>query len=118
MRLDMKAALGEAIVTLGALFLLVAAVAGLRIACCLDRVDAYEITSVAAWRKIATRSLSFEISTDPATLVAVKAVGLRVTLSAVVYRLACKSAMIPDPVCIMIGSDTFAFVTRVAFTYL
>jgi hypothetical protein len=44
---------GEPVVALIALFLLMAAEAALRVAGSLDRVDAQEIASVAAWREIA-----------------------------------------------------------------
>ena len=110
-RLYSQAPFGESVVALVALLLFMAAVAGLGVFCCNDRVDAYEIASVAFWREVATRSFGLEVSADSATLVAIKAVVLRVALAAVVYRLFCNDAMIPDPVSVMIGSDTFAFMT-------
>ena len=115
-RLYSHATFGESVVTLIALFLLVATKAALRIIGSLDRVDAYEVASVTAWCKITARAFSFEIGTDPATLVTVEAVCLSVALSTVVCRLACNSSMVSDPVTVMIGGDTFAFMAGVAFT--
>jgi hypothetical protein len=110
------ATFGESVVALAALLPVVAAIAGLGITGCLDRMDGDEIAPVAAWCKVATRAFSFEVSADPAPLVTVEAPGLIVAFAAFGHRLAGNGAMISDPVTVMIGSDTFTFMTCVALT--
>jgi hypothetical protein len=51
-RFDSHAPFGEPVMALGALLLLMAAIAALRVAGGLDRVDAEKIASVAAWREV------------------------------------------------------------------
>lgn len=95
--------------TLAALFLLVAAIAALLIAGCLERVDVYEIGPVALGFIVAIRVQRLEVGAYAATIMAIETVGLGVTLPAVDDRLASYRAMISDPVAVMVGGDTFAF---------
>lgn len=109
MRLDLQAPFGEPVVALTTLLGFMAAIAALRIGSCLEWVNADKIAAMATRCEISPGAVSLEVSADTAAFVAIEAVGLGVTLPAVVVRFSGYSAVIPDPVAVMVRGDTFAF---------
>ena len=117
MRLYPQVAHGIFIVALIALFGVMAAIAALWLGGCFYCMNVKEIGSVAFGSKVPARTVSSEVGTDAATLVAIKAVCLHMALAAVIDRFVRNQAVISDPIGVMIGGDTFAFMAGVALAY-
>ena len=104
--------------TRAAVFLVMAAIAGLRIVQGLDRMDVDKIAPVAFGDVVPTKGGRGEIRVYAATLVTVKTVSLAVALGAVSACLTCHGAVAADPVVVMIEGYPFTLVAAITLGYL
>jgi hypothetical protein len=96
-------------------FLVMTAVATLRIVQSLNGVDIDKISPVAFRNEIPTKVCGGKIRIYSATLMTVKTERLIVALGAVVARLARKGAVAARPVAIVVGCNPFTLVAVIAF---
>ena len=117
-RLDLQAPLGIPLMALGAGGPVVATVALLRVVGRGQRVPRDEVVAVAARHVVLAIGLGFEVGVDPAAGVAVKAVGLGMTLLAVAGRLAGQQAVSAQPIAVVVRGDPFRLVAAAALRNL
>jgi hypothetical protein len=101
-----------------AVSLIVATLAALGIVHGLDGMDVDPVGPVALRLVVAAEVLPCQVVSGTAAGVAVEAEFLLVALVAVLDRLARHDTVPPDPVAVVVGSDTFRLVTVIALGYL
>jgi len=101
-----------------AVFLVMTAVATLRIVQSLDGVDIDKICPVAFRNVVPAKGSGGKIRIYSATLMTIETVRLIVALGAVVARLARKGAVAARPVAIVVGRNPFTLVAVIAFGQL
>jgi len=117
-RLDAQAPLRETVMAGGAVFLVMAAVTGLRVVQGLDGMDGDEIAPVAFGNVVPAVVGRREIGIYAATLVTVKAVRLVVALGAVAAGFARQGTMTADPITVMVQCYPLSFVAVIALRNL
>ena len=116
--LDPHAPFREPVMAGGAVFLVMAAVAGLRIVQRLDGMDVDKIAAVTLGYIVPTEGGHGKVRVDAAPLVAVEAEGLIVALGAVVVRPCLPRSMAAHPVTVVVGRYPFSLVAAVALRKL
>jgi hypothetical protein len=114
-RFDPQTSFREAVVALRAVFLIMAAIAALRIIQRLDRMDIDKITPMAFGNVIPAEGFSGKIRVYSASLMTVETERLIMALDTIAAPPTCKGTVAPHPVSIVVGRDPFALVAFVAF---
>ena len=117
-RLDPQTPLGKTVVAFGAVFLIVATIATLRIVPGLDRMNGHEVAPVALGHIVATEGVRRQVGVDPSPFVTIEAERLRMALGTVVGGLLYKRPVALQPIPDVVGCNPFRLVTVIAFSDL
>jgi hypothetical protein len=116
-RLNPQRAHRKAAVAIVAVLLIVAAIAVLRVVLGLYRVYADKVAAVALGLIVVPKVTFGKVRAVAATLMAIKAPDLLMTLVTVIACLTGQDTMSAHEICIMVGCDALGLVAGVAFSY-